>query len=73
MKIGEVRNRSTLELMEDQDKLRKELFDLRFQGATEQIDNPSQIKEIKRTIARILTVLNERKREAKGKDEEERK
>lgn len=73
MKIGEVRNRSTSELLEDQEKLLKELFDIRFQSATEQIDNPSRIKEIKRTIARILTILNERKKEGQGKGAEENK
>ena len=73
MKIGEVRNRSNLELLEDQETLQKDLFDLRFQSAREQIDNPSRIKEIRRTIARIRTVLYERRREGEFKETEEKK
>ena len=55
--LEELRNKSVEELNADLDASKKELFNLRFQNATNQLDNTSRIKEVKRNIARIKTVL----------------
>ncbi|CCZ41877.1 MAG: 50S ribosomal protein L29 [Butyribacter sp.] len=55
--LEELRNKSVEELNADLDAAKKELFNLRFQNATNQLDNTSRIKEVKRNIARIKTVL----------------
>ena len=55
--LEELRNKSVEELNADLDAAKKELFNLRFQNATNQLDNTSRIKEVKRNIARIQTVL----------------
>ena len=60
MKISEFRDKPSEELRADLVNFRRELFNLRFQSATEQIENPSQIRETRRAIARVLTVLRER-------------
>ena len=55
--LEELRNKSVEELNADLDAAKKEHFNLRFQNATNQLDNTSRIKEVKRNIARIKTVL----------------
>ena len=55
--LEELRNKSVEELNADLDAAKKELFNLRFQNATNQLDDTSRIKEVKRNIARIKTVL----------------
>ena len=55
--LEELRNKSVEELNADLDAAKKEPFNLRFQNATNQLDNTSRIKEVKRNIARIKTVL----------------
>ena len=55
--LEELRNKSVEELNADLDAAKKELFNLRFQNATNQLDNTSRIKKVKRNIARIKTVL----------------
>ena len=55
--LEELRDKSVEELNADLDAAKKELFNLRFQNATNQLDNTSRIKEVKRNIARIKTVL----------------
>ena len=55
--LEELRNKSVEELNADLDAAKKELFNVRFQNATNQLDNTSRIKEVKRNIARIKTVL----------------
>ena len=55
--LEELRNKSVEELNADLDAAKKELFNLRFQNATNQLDNTSRIKEVKSNIARIKTVL----------------
>ena len=55
--MEELRGKSVTELNEDLVAAKKELFNLRFQNATNQLDNTSRIKEVKRNIARIKTVL----------------
>ena len=51
---------SNEELLKSLDESKKELFDLRFAKATGSIENPMRIRELKKSIARILTVLKER-------------
>ncbi len=63
MNIKEIRDKSNAELEKTVEDLKVELFDLRFQKATGQIDNPMKIREIRKTIARIKTVLTEREKE----------
>lgn len=60
MNIKEVKDKSNEELLKALDESKKELFDLRFEKATGTVDNPMRIRELKKTIARILTVLKER-------------
>ena len=55
--LEELRNKSVEELNADLDAAKKELFNLKFQNATNQLDNTSRIKEVKKNIARIQTVL----------------
>ena len=60
MKITEIREMKVAELHSELDRLRRHLFDLRSQAVTEKLENPVQLTQAKRDIARILTVLNER-------------
>ena len=60
MKINEIRDFATEELESQVLDLKKELFNLRFQHATNQLDNPQRIVEVKRSIAKIKTVIRER-------------
>ena len=59
MKIDKIRSMSPAELTAEELKLKKELFNLRFQHATGQLENAGQMKEIKRDIAKIKTVVRE--------------
>ena len=64
MKINEIREiNNSDELNQKLEDLKKELFNLRFQHATNQLDNPRVITEVKRTIARIKTILREKELE----------
>ena len=60
MKINELRDLSTPELEEKLADCKQELFNLRFQNAINQLDNPIRIGDVKKTIARIFTIINER-------------
>ncbi len=60
MKINEIMDLTNEELEQKLNELKAELFNLRFQHATNQLDNPRVITDVKRTIARIKTVLRER-------------
>ncbi|MBQ1508922.1 MAG: 50S ribosomal protein L29 [Erysipelotrichaceae bacterium] len=62
MNIKEIREKSSAELKSTLDEFKVELFDLRFQRATGSIENPMRIRELRKSIARIMTVLNERER-----------
>ncbi len=62
MKIGEVRAKSRDELQAMLLELRKEQFNLRFQRATGQLEAVSRIRQVRRDIARVKTVMNERRR-----------
>ena len=59
MKVTEIRDLTDVELTAKLDDLKEELFNLRFQHATNQLDNPRRITDVKRTIARIKTILRE--------------
>ena len=65
MNIKEVREKSSDELKKAVEDMKVELFDLRFARATGSIDNPMRIRELKKSIARVLTVLHERESEVK--------
>lgn len=60
MKIDEIRGKDSRELLLDAQALRKELFGLRFRGAAEEVSHTSRYRTIRRTIARIHTVLRAR-------------
>jgi len=60
MKPSELRELTTLELETKLGDLKEELFNLRFQHATGQLENPMRIKEVKKTYARIKTIMQER-------------
>ena len=57
--LEDLRAKSEIELNDSLVAAKKELFNLRFQNATNQLDNTSRIKEVRRNIARIQTVITE--------------
>ena len=59
MKAKEIRELSVEELEVKLTDLKKDLFNLRLQNATNQLDNPARIAEVKRDIARVNTILRE--------------
>ena len=60
MKIAEMRGKDSRELRLDLQGMRKELFELRFRATAEEISNTSRFRDLRRTVARIRTVLRER-------------
>jgi large subunit ribosomal protein L29 len=62
--IDELKNRTDDQLVEQLGELKREQFNLRFQAATNQIEKPSRVREVRRTIARIKTLQGERSRAA---------
>ena len=58
--VEELKNKSANQLNEELVAAKKELFNLRFQNATNQLDNTSRIKEVRKKIARIQTVITEK-------------
>ena len=58
--VEDLRTKSAEELNEELVSAKKELFNLRFQNATNQLDNTSRIKEVRRNIARIQSVITEK-------------
>jgi len=64
--LEELRSKSVTELNQELVAAKKELFNLRFQNATNQLDNTSRIKEVRRNIARIQTVISELSRASKN-------
>lgn len=67
MKPSELRNKSENELSQELVELRREQFNLRMQRGTGQLGNPARFKEVRRDIARIKTVLNEKTMKTQGK------
>jgi large subunit ribosomal protein L29 len=65
MKVKEIRDMTVNELDQKLVGLKDELFNLRFQNATGQLENPMRIKEVKKSIARIKTIQRERELKAK--------
>jgi large subunit ribosomal protein L29 len=64
MKAGDVRAKTNDELKSELDQLSKEVFNLRFQKASGQLENTSRVRQVRRDIARIKTVLGDRTRKA---------
>ena len=60
MKAEEIRSMSAEQLNDKLKELKGELFNLRFQHAINQLDNPHRINEVKHDIARVMTVLREK-------------
>ena len=63
-KIADLTPKSDSELTEQLGELKREQFNLRFQAATNQLEKPSRVREVRRTIAQIKTLQNERSRSA---------
>jgi len=66
MKASEVRDLSSDEIRQKLDESTEELFNLRFQHATDQLENPMRLGHVKRDIARIKTVAKERELTSSG-------
>ena len=62
--VKELREESVAALQEKLVAAKKELFNLRFQNATNQLDNTARIKEVRKNIARIQTIITEKNRAA---------
>ncbi len=58
--VADLKNKSEADLAKELVDAKKELFNLRFQNATNQLDNTARIKEVRKNIARIQTVLTEK-------------
>lgn len=59
-KTSDFRSMTVDELRQEENSMRKELFNLRFQKVTGEIENPQRIKRVRKDIARVLTVINEK-------------
>jgi large subunit ribosomal protein L29 len=64
MKAGDIRTQTVDQLTEQVETLGKEIFNLRFQRASGQLENTARVRQVRRDIARIKTVLGERSRSA---------
>ncbi len=67
MKATEVRGMTPAELETKLDELKKELFQLRFQNATNQLSNPGKIADVKKDIARVKTIIREKQIASAGR------
>ena len=65
-KFDDMRTKTEDQLSEQLHELKREAFNLRFQAATNQLERPARIKEVRRDIARIKTLQTERSRSASG-------
>ena len=70
MKIEEVRSKTDSELAYDLEKMRKELFDLRFRATVDSSSNTAKITTLRRSIARVHTILHERQVQLRGQEQE---
>lgn len=68
MRAPEIRDMTIEEILSRELEMRKEIFNLRFQAATGEIENPRRIRQVKKDIARLLTVAGE-KIKAEGKED----
>jgi len=66
-KVDDLRTKSDDQLGDQLVELKREAFNLRFQAATNQLERPARIREVRRDIARIKTLQNERTRAAEAK------
>lgn len=66
MKISKLRDNSVDELGDKLSELKKEAFNLRFQQATGQLENTARVREVRRDIARVSTILRERRAAARA-------
>ena len=64
IKASDLRARTVDELTEEADTLGREIFNLRFQRASGQLENTARVRQVRRQIARIKTILGERQRAA---------
>ena len=64
VRASDLRTRSSDELSEQAENLGKEIFNLRFQRASGQLENTARVRQVRREIARIKTILGERRRQA---------
>lgn len=60
MKASEIREKTQVELEKEEKELKAELFKLRFQLATNQLENPMKLRDVKKSIAQVKTIIRER-------------
>lgn len=60
MELSKIREMTDVELRAELDKMKQELFNLRFQHVTGQLENPLRMREVKRNIARVKTIIREK-------------
>ncbi|MDF2984853.1 MAG: ribosomal protein [Eubacterium sp.] len=60
MKASEIREKNIVELNKELGDLKSELFKLRFQLATNQLENPMKLKDVKKSIAKVKTIIREK-------------
>ena len=63
MELNKIREMTDVELRAELDKMKQELFNLRFQHVTGQLENPLRMREVKRNIARVKTIIREKELE----------
>ena len=63
MELNKIREMTDVELNAELDKMKQELFNLRFQHVTGQLENPAKMREVKRDIARVKTIIREKELE----------
>lgn len=63
MELKKMREMTDIELATELEKMKKELFNLRFQHVTGQLENPVKMREVKRNIARVKTIIREKELE----------
>ncbi|MCI5746778.1 large subunit ribosomal protein L29 [Eubacterium pyruvativorans] len=63
MDLNKFREMTDVELNAELDKMKQQLFNLRFQHVTGQLENPVQMREVKRNIARVKTIIREKELE----------
>jgi large subunit ribosomal protein L29 len=68
MKIGEIRGKTDSELAFELAQIQRELFDRRFKSAAETSADPARIRQMRRAIARIHTILHERRQHVRGQE-----
>jgi len=67
MKANEIRDLTTAEIEQNVKTLKEELFNLRFQSATGQLENTARLREVRKAIARMKTVIRERELEVNNR------